>query len=194
MPRLQALLCLLAACCLPAAAHAQRDVGQDAVLLVAHPSLPDPNFAQSVVLVVFPISGGPTGVILNQPTRLQWKDAFPDAPALAARTDPIFFGGPVRLSGLWYLLRTPRAPARALPVVEDLYLSADGEYLDQLLAGGGQVERFFVGYSGWTGPQLEMEIAQGAWYVLPADLDTILELAPDAMWRDLLLRATAVKT
>jgi putative AlgH/UPF0301 family transcriptional regulator len=39
-----------------------------------------------------------------------------------------------------------------------------------------------------------MEIAIGAWYVLPADLDTILKADPKRMWKDLLLRATAVKT
>jgi putative AlgH/UPF0301 family transcriptional regulator len=41
--------------------------------------------------------------------------------------------------------------------------------------------------------QLDVEIASGAWYVLPADLKTILELAPERMWRELLRRATAVE-
>jgi putative AlgH/UPF0301 family transcriptional regulator len=39
-----------------------------------------------------------------------------------------------------------------------------------------------------------MEIQLGAWYVLPADRDTILNADPKRMWKDLLLRATAVKT
>jgi putative transcriptional regulator len=146
-----------------------------------------------VVLVVFPPSGGPTGVILNQPTRLQWKDAFPEEPALAPRSDPLYFGGPVRLGALWFLFRQPSAPQTALPVVDDLYLSADGNFLDRLLEGGGKVDRFFVGYSGWAPSQLDFEIAQGAWYVLPAEIKDILELAPEEMWRELLRRATAVE-
>jgi putative transcriptional regulator len=182
------LLCMLA---LPL--HAQQALGPEPVLLVASPSLQDPNFAQSVVLVVFPPSGGPTGVILNQPTRLQWKDAFPDEPALAPRSDPLYFGGPVRLGALWFLFRQPSAPQTALPVVDDLYLSADGKFLDRLLEGGGKVDRFFVGYSGWAPSQLDFEIAQGAWYVLPAEIKDILELAPEEMWRELLRRATAVE-
>jgi putative transcriptional regulator len=182
------LLCMLA---LPL--HAQQALGPEPVLLVASPGLQDPNFAQSVVLVVFPPSGGPTGVILNQPTRLQWKDAFPEEPALAPRSDPLYFGGPVRLGALWFLFRQPSAPQTALPVVDDLYLSADGKFLDRLLEGGGKVDRFFVGYSGWAPSQLDFEIAQGAWYVLPAEIKDILELAPEEMWRELLRRATAVE-
>jgi putative transcriptional regulator len=188
-----ASLWLLLACILALPLSAQQQHGREPVLLVASPSLQDPNFAQSVVLVVFPPSGGPTGVILNQPTRLQWKDAFPDEPALAQRTDAIFFGGPVRLGALWFLFRQASTPQTALPVTDDLYLSADGEFLDRLLTGGGKVERFFVGYSGWSPSQLDLEIAQGAWYVLPADLKDILDLSPESMWRELLSRATAVE-
>jgi putative transcriptional regulator len=191
-PRVFALPWLLA-CTLVLAAHAQEPERGQPVLLVAAPGLNDPNFAHSVVLVVFPPDGGPTGVILNQPTRLKWKDAFPDAPALARRSDPIFFGGPVQLNVLWYLFHRATPSDTGLPVVEDLYLSADGKLLDRLLAAGSNVERFFVGYAGWSPSQLDLEIASGAWYVLPADVKTILELEPDTMWRELLRRATAIE-
>jgi len=185
------LLCLLL---LAAGAHAQHAVRSAPVLLVASPALQDPNFSQSVVLVLFPEGGGATGVILNRPTPLAWREAFPDEPALRARSDTIYFGGPVRMQALWYLVRQADARANALPVVDDLYLSADGNLLDELLAAQRRVERFFVGYSGWAPTQLEFEIAQGAWHVLPVDLHSILNLDPQTMWRELLARATAVQT
>ena len=187
---------LLLLCCvlLAASAHAQLAARSAPILLVASPALHDPNFAQSVVLVMFPEGGGPTGVILNRPTPLAWSEAFPDEPGLRARSDTIYFGGPVRMRALWYLFRQSEARDNALSVVDDLYLSADGNLLDRLLAHQQRVERFFVGYSGWAPTQLEVEIAQGAWHVLPADLDSILNLDPQTMWRDLLLRATAVNT
>jgi putative transcriptional regulator len=131
--------------------------------------------------------------IRDTTTRLKWKDAFPDLPALAKRTDPIFFGGPVRMTGLWYMLRHSRPPSTALPVLDDLYLGADGKFLEDALARGAKFERFFLGYAGWTPEQLEIEIARGAWYVLPADLKSILEMPPEKMWRELLRRATAVE-
>src|SRR5688572_7218989 len=118
-------------------AHAQA-VEREALLLVASPDLQDPNFAESVVLVVFPADGGPTGVILNRPTRLQWKDAFPDERSLAHRTDAIYFGGPVQMRVLWFLCRQAGPPQTALPVVDDIYLSADGKLLDRFLDAGGK--------------------------------------------------------
>jgi len=179
---------------LAAPAHAQQSARSDPVLLIASPTLQDPNFAQSVVLVLFPQGGGPTGVILNRPTRLAWNDAFPDEPALRTRSDTIYFGGPVRMRALWFLFRQGEAQDNVLPVVDDLFLSADGRLLDRLLDQKRRVERFFVGYSGWAPTQLDVEIAQGAWHVLPADLDSILNMDPQTMWRELLSRATAVKT
>jgi len=195
MPTLRRLL-LLCLALLAAAmqAHAQQSLDSSPILLVAAPELQDPNFAQTVVLVVFPAGGGPTGVILNRPTRLAWKDVFPEEPLLRERSESIYFGGPVRIDALWFLFRQGGPPSEALPVLEDLYLSANGVLLDRLLAQHDSVDRFFVGYAGWAPAQLDVEIASGGWFVLPADLETILKMNPKTMWRDLLLRATAVKT
>lgn len=185
------LVCLLL---LAAPSYGQQAGGTEPMLLVASTELQDPNFAQSVVLVLFPAGGWPTGVILNRPTRLTWTEAFPDEPTLRTRADPIYFGGPVRINALWFLFRQGTPQGNVLPVLDDLYLSADGELLDRLLEAHARVDRFFVGYSGWAPSQLDMEIAQGAWHVLPVDLDAILKMDPATMWRELLLRATAVRT
>ena len=86
-----------------------------AIFLVAKPELQDPNFAQSVVLVVFPKDGGPIGVILNRPTRLTLQEGFPEQPQLKARTDPLFFGGPVQAGGLMFLFRGEQRHRARLP-------------------------------------------------------------------------------
>ena len=166
-----------------------------AVFLVAKPELLDPNFSQSVVLVVFPKNAGPVGVILNRPVPLTLNDVFPDEPRLKGRTDHLYFGGPVSVNALMFLFRRAAAPRNSFPVLDDLYLSGDGGLLDEMLSrSDGQVHRFFMGYAGWATQQLDFEIAEGGWYVVPADLETVLKGDPKTMWRDLLLRATAVKT
>lgn len=166
-----------------------------AVLLVAKPELRDPNFAESVILVVFPKEGGPVGVVLNRPTRLTLKEAFPDEPRLKTRSDTLYLGGPVQMNALMYLFRRGTSPENAFSVMEDLWLSGDGRLLDEMLSGSGApVQQYFLGYAGWTSAQLDFEIAQGAWYVLPADLDTVLRADRKTLWRNLMLRATAVKT
>jgi putative transcriptional regulator len=166
-----------------------------AVFLVAKPELLDPNFAQSVVLVVFPKNAGPVGVILNRPVPLTLNDVFPEHPRLKGRGDRLYFGGPVSVNALMFLFQRVAAPQNAFPVVGDLYLSGDGGLLDEMLSrSDGQVQRFFLGYAGWATQQLDFEIAEGGWYVIPADLETVLKGDPKTMWRDLLLRATAVRT
>jgi putative transcriptional regulator len=191
------LLALVALLALPLPAIGQTDdpVEREPVLLVASPDLQDPNFAQTVVLVMFPASGGPMGVILNRPTSFTLGKLFPNEPMLKTRDDPVAFGGPVRLEALTFLFRAERETDGALHVMDDLYLSGNGDVLSGLLGQPrGAVARYFVGYSGWAPSQLQMEIQLGAWYVLPADRDTILNADPKRMWKDLLLRATAVKT
>jgi len=187
------LLSLLCATLLPAPTGAA-DTASPAIFLVAKPELTDPNFAQSVVLVVFPKNGGPVGVILNRPLKLTLKETFPSEPQLKNRGEHLYFGGPVQTNGLMFLLRLSPAPANAFPVVDDLYLSGDGQLLDdQLSRPDGKVQQFFLGYAGWAPSQLDFEIAEGAWYVVPADSETVLRADPKTLWRDLLLRATAVK-
>jgi putative transcriptional regulator len=172
-----------------------QQVEHEPILLVATPDLLDPNFAQTVVLVLFPSGGGPLGVILNRPIPATVKEAFPDEPQLRDRADPLYFGGPVRTTALMFLFRGSATAEGVFPVLEDLFLSGNGEVLDRILAAPqGGVQRYFLGYSGWAPAQLEMEIGRGGWYVLPADRDTILKMDPAIMWRELLARATAVKT
>ncbi len=194
-PRLARLAAWLLVMSFAAAPVLAADTLAPAVFLVAKPDLMDPNFSQSVVLVVFPKDAGPVGVILNRPVSLTLNDVFPDEPRLKGRADRLYFGGPVSINALMFLFRRATAPQNALPVMDDLYLSGDGGLLDEMLSrSDGQVQRFFMGYAGWATQQLDFEIAEGGWYVIPADLDTVLKGDPKTMWRDLLLRATAVKT
>ncbi|HTS54924.1 MAG TPA: YqgE/AlgH family protein [Burkholderiales bacterium] len=187
-------VCLLALPLGPRLVHSA-DTEAPAVFLVAKEDLIDPNFAHSVVLVVFPKDGGPVGVILNRPVPLTLKEVFPEQPRLKDRSDRLYFGGPVHVNALMFLFRRAAAPQNAFSVVGDLYLSGDGGLLDEMLSRPEpQVQRFFLGYSGWAPEQLEFEVAQGGWYVLPADLDTVVKSDPKTLWRDLTLRATAIKT
>lgn len=192
--RLLVVLALLALLAWQTQSLAQGTRGEP-ILLVAAPELADPNFFQTVVLVVFPDGAGPLGFVLNRPTQLQLKDAFTDQPQLQNRQEALYFGGPVRTDALWFLYRGEAGSPGAIRVMDDLYLSNNGDLLDALLvAPGSMVQRFFLGYAGWAPVQLDVEIARGVWHVLPVDLDTVLNMDPKVMWRELHARATAVRT
>lgn len=152
----------------------------------------DPNFARSVVLVMFPTDSGPSGVILNRPSRMMLRDIWPDDAQRQGRTDTLFFGGPVEPDGLLFLFRMTPPPARAWWAIDDIYFSGDGELLETLLAAPGPdpAQRFFAGYAGWAPGQLENEIARGDWHVLAADAEVIYDTELGTLWQRMYQRAT----
>ncbi len=188
MKRLAALLLLL-----PALAAAGVEDSEQAVLLVAHPRLDGSDFARTVVVVTFPQDTGPMGVVLNRPIGVTLGTLFEESPAIKDREDTVYSGGPVQPDAILFLFRSPEHPVKALPVVEDIYLSADGKLFDELMTkpAQGSTQRFYVGYSGWAEGQLDAEVERGDWFVLPAEADVIYAMPVEEMWETLLVRATA---
>jgi putative transcriptional regulator len=174
-------------------------VGQDApngVVLVAKPSLVDPNFRETVVLVTRHPGGGAVGIILNRPTRVPVAQLLPEHEGLRGRPDHLFAGGPVSPRALIGVFRSTERPEASLRVLADVYLTLDGAFLDGLLrrADAPRELRLYAGYAGWAPGQLEAEIARDDWYVLEPDLDTIFRADPVTLWRELLRRASARST
>jgi putative transcriptional regulator len=164
-------------------------------LLVASPLLGDPNFRRTVVLIVeHEETEGTLGIVLNRPTTLpvgrvleQWTD-------LATDPSVVFRGGPVSPSSPLALALVPGtdepigwraldgAPALARLGLLDLDAPAG------LLAPAIKSLRVYAGYAGWSPGQLDVEIDEGAWYVLPAEPGDVFAAQPDQLWRTVLRR------
>ena len=80
-------------------------------LLVASPSLKDPHFRQSVVLIVEHGNGGTLGLVLNRSTKVLLSEALPDLTVLKGSTHRLFAGGPVEPNRLLLLFRLKEPPA-----------------------------------------------------------------------------------
>lgn len=159
-------------------------------LLVAMPSLRDPNFARTVVLLVDHDAEGTLGVVLNRPSSLPLAEhagAWLDA---AAPPERVFIGGPVQpdrgLALAWWLPDvTPHPSVRAvLPRAGLVDLDDDPRRVGQQVSG----LRVFAGYAGWSPNQLAAEILEGAWLVLPAEPADVVHPHPDRLWSDVLAR------
>jgi len=59
----------------------------------------------------------------------------------------------------------------------------------QLLEGGIASLRVFAGYAGWGPGQVQAEIEEGAWYVLPAEPSDAFAAEPERLWQMVLRRA-----
>jgi putative transcriptional regulator len=162
------------------------------VFLVASPSVEDPFFRQSVVLVL--PSGQDEaiiGLIINRPTTLPLGHLFPREKSLQQLPIPVHFGGPVNFAAPAFLVRAKNRPAKLLHLFEDVYLGTDIDVLKALVtqATADKNFRVYLGHAGWTEDQLDGEIAEGGWYVLPADASAIFSTKPESLWSTLVARA-----
>lgn len=148
-------------------------------LLVASPSLGDPNFYRSVVLLVEHGPEGAAGVILNRPSTTGPGDELPDWAPLLAQPDVVFIGGPVEPQAAVGLAR--EGSDEVLPGVAMVDLSAQPAVVDTAV-------RVYAGYAGWGPGQLEAELEENAWLVLTARDEDVFTGAPERLWREVLRR------
>ncbi len=155
------------------------------VFLVASPSLNDPNFRQTVVLVLEHGPEGTLGVILNRTTEVLLSEALPDVGALKGTTHRLFAGGPVQPNIMLLLSRLKEPQPNMRPVFDSVYLGGNPDVLERLIRQAGPAARFraFAGYAGWAPGQLGFEMLQGSWAVLPPE-SNFFEKDPSSLWPD----------
>lgn len=155
-----------------------------AILLIARDGLPDPNFADSVVLVMNNLGPAPVGIITNRPTPIPVSRLFPDLQRLVKVRDKVYFGGPVDFGSVWFLFRAAAPPEHAIQACDGVYLSADRQQLLQLLVRDNPMDglRIFVGHAGWAPGQLEVEIAQRDWILKRAEMEAIFSDKSEHPW------------
>lgn len=149
-------------------------------ILVAHPSLLDPNFRKTVVFLSHHSADeGATGFILNRPLG-ETLGKLPGLPDV-----PMYFGGPVQpeqivLASLQWRESPTVVAFRAFAgrVGEDVM---EKEWMPGL--------RAFAGCSGWSRQQLEREIAESAWLVVPPSRDIIEMHHPAEVWKAVMRRS-----
>ena len=163
------------------------------VLLVASPSLEDPNFRQAVVLVVEHGLGGTVGLILNRSTNVLLSKALPDIAVLKGTSYRLFAGGPVEPTRFLLLFRLKEPPADARSVFDGVYLGRTPKALERIIAQAKPTETFraFAGFSTWAPRQLDAEMLLGAWAILPPDSVGIFDKDPATFWQDCISRLQA---
>jgi len=157
-------------------------------LLIAMPSLGDPNFRRSVVLLgAHSFEGGAFGLIVNRPIDVDLSDILDelglDTPP--EKLPPVLAGGPVEPSHGFVLSEPGENPAEKddLVLPEGLTVSGSADTLAAFVAGKNS-GRFslILGYSGWYPGQLEVEIEENSWLVAPVTTPIIFDVPCDDRW------------
>ena len=155
------------------------------VFLVAKQGMLDPRFRRTVVLLVAHGPAGTLGVIVNRATDVSLEDALPqlEKPGGKAR---LFYGGPVSLDTIMFLIRSEEPLEQATNVMGDVYFGGDKSTLERLLEEERDSHqlRLFVGHSGWAPGQLDSELDRGDWRLFRANAFTVFEKRLDSIWSD----------
>jgi putative transcriptional regulator len=152
-------------------------------LLVANEKLSDPAFAQSVVLIVSRDSDhGTLGLMINHRSDIPLSKIF--SSNKGAGNDPVYIGGPVELTLVQALIRSPSRIGRATHVLGDVYNTADKDAIERGINGHSDPAKFrlYLGYAGWGPGQLESEMRLGAWSVMNGSASIVFDNHPDSLW------------
>ena len=154
-------------------------------LLIAGPSLADPNFFRTVVLIIEHSDEGALGLVLNRPSETAVSDVVSELDPLVETGDPLWVGGPVAPSALIVLAQFENTADAALIAFEDI-----GVIATEAPDGPPAVRRgrAFAGHAGWGPGQLDAELERGDWIVEPAVREDAFTSAPDELWSAVLVR------
>lgn len=166
---------------------------------MATPTLLDPNFLRTVVLMLEHGPQGALGIVLNRPSGLTVAEALTAWVDVAAPPTVLFVGGPVQPDGVIGLVDlrgtqeedvTPAGPSLLWPGVGTVDLAAGPAALGALVDTGASTTRLraFAGYAGWGPLQLEGELAAHSWFVVDREDDDAWTGAPQALWTAVLRR------
>lgn len=162
--------------------------------LVASPSLADPNFAGSLVLMAEHHAEGALGFVVNRPAPARVADLLGGIdPALRRRAElagraegEVLVGGPVNPERLWILYRAGAIGIEegAVALAGGLALGGSRELLEALVTtGAGGPFLLLLGYAGWAPQQVEHEVAAGAWIPLPFQDDLVFGTPLAERWQ-----------
>ncbi|MBB3041097.1 YqgE/AlgH family protein [Nocardioides sp. LMS-CY] len=160
------------------------------MLLLATPALLDPNFADSVVLLLDVDDDGALGVVLNRPSAVRVDDVLDAWTDVVSEPDVLFHGGPVGTDGALAvaLLRDADDAPVGFRALEGRLGLVDLDTPVELIEGSLAELRIFAGYAGWGAAQLDGEIAEGSWYVVPAESVDAFRIDTAELWREVLRR------
>jgi putative transcriptional regulator len=155
-------------------------------LLIAKPFLGDPNFERGVILMCEHNDQGSFGFVLNQTTDLFLGDVLDET---IYQDITLHLGGPVEKNTLHFIHRRPDLVTGGTEIMKDVYWGGDFNNVKTLLNLNTLKQEdvmFFIGYSGWSGGQLDDEIKQDSWIISNTTSDFLFSTPSSNFWREIL--------
>lgn len=144
--------------------------------LISSPQMRDPNFAESVILIIkHDPEAGALGVVVNRTSEdsLQemWDHIWDVNVEHSEENQKKFMqlGGPVFGPIISVHENEPNGEGK---IASGLFYAVHPDKVLGAIGTDARI-RLYQGYSGWAGGQLEAEIDKGAWMVIDADPEIV---------------------
>jgi len=157
-------------------------------LLIAMPAMADPNFVRSVTYICEHSDQGALGIVINRPLDMALGEVFQQlalegAPAAVA-DQPVLRGGPVQGERGFVLHDGDHAFDSSLEVADGLYLTTSRDVLEAMARGDGPKQALVaLGCAGWGEGQLEQELVDDSWLLVPNRPDVLFQLPIAQRWQ-----------
>jgi putative transcriptional regulator len=148
-------------------------------LLIAMPTLQDPNFRHTVTLLLSHSDEGALGIVLGEPTDTAVREVCAQFQLGWPRADCRFVrsGGPCEGSRIWLIHGGEEPLPDAATVAPGIHIGSSPSLLDTLAHRPDIPVMVFGGYAGWGPGQLESELQRKSWLPSFGDIDAALVFA-----------------
>jgi putative transcriptional regulator len=156
-------------------------------LLIAMPTLADPNFSQTVTIVCEHTEKGALGIVVNKPLPMRLSDVLEqmniEAHSEYIAAKPVLRGGPVSTDRGFVLHRPGGQWDHSHKVSDMIQVTTSRDVLAAIARGEGPDDAFIaLGYAGWEAGQLEHEIKENSWISMPIDARMVFDLPYEDRW------------
>lgn len=152
--------------------------------LISMPSMAESPFAQTVTYICVHDEGGAMGLIINRPTNIPLDEIFNqldiNSDTRAHAKQPIYSGGPVQTDRGFILHPSDKQWDSTVNIADNISLTTSKDILTSIARNEGPQDCLVaLGYAGWSAGQLEEELADNFWILVPANEDIIFKTPHD---------------
>ncbi|KTD65560.1 YqgE/AlgH family protein [Legionella spiritensis] len=156
-------------------------------LLIAMPTLTDPDFHRAVVYVCEHHVQGTVGLIINHPMQYPLGMVFEQMQIQPARKEknqqPLLFGGPVQPERGFVIHRPIGGWRSSLSLREDVTVTTSNDIIRAIAEDNGPKDALVtLGYTGWAENQLEQEVMDNIWLVCPYRSELLYDVPFAERW------------
>lgn len=156
-------------------------------LLIAMPSLHDPNFERTVIYLCEHHEQGSVGLIINRPMQYPLSIVFEQLQIEPIRVEqnrqPLLFGGPVQPERGFVIHKQAGGWRSSLFLQDEVTVTTSNDIIRAIALDNGPKDVLVtLGYSSWAENQLEQEVMDNTWLVCPYKSEILYDVPFEQRW------------